>query len=1000
MKLFLFVCASLILSLEALSQDTVDVTFHYKATAPDVWKLAGEFTNWQNGAISMATVDNANYTCTVRLLSTGQPSGFTPGGYEYKFTNPTLLSAGLPWPNDPLNPRTDGPNGNSVLFVRNPTIYQFIPNQVTGLVRTSRPTISAYLFPKIGTSLDTGSISLSVDAGSQIWNLGSFYNVGSKQFAYKFVTPLDNGQHTIYLQAGTNIDSVAITVQAGDVQITNLGNFSTRNPVRTLYGIVEDARIDTVWIVRNGTDTLIATTTAGNYSINANLLEGLNTFRAFIYDSTGTLQVSSPVSYTYVVNHAPNAIVSYVENSSSIAISSSQSTDPDPTQTASLSFRWSADTANPEALVGLNPIGPGSTVSRPRTPGDYVIKLIAKDASGYADTMQSLFTISNDGKFDGSQAAVPMWAKRGRIYSFYFNGLTGAPAGQKIGAAAALLPYIKAMGYNILWILPIMQNHYTIDNSGGPGYDITDFYNVAPEYGSNADFRDFVQQAHSLGLKVILDVTPNHTSQAHPFVLQARKFGINSPYWSFYQHQEVTNPNYHPNLSEAITSDGFVYYGGFSSEILNYNWADVDARQYMIEVYKWWIQQFGIDGYRFDVYWGPHDRANGGNGGEGEMGIPVRQALRHIKPNIWLLGETDGTSFGTNVNYADQGGGIDAGYDWPLKDAVYGLYPNGYQNFADRVFNFGVFPGPNSSYLRFLENHDEERIVYTYQQYLKTKPPGSVIFTAPGMPMIWEGQELGIGLLVPAGLDRRRAIVNWNQTDFFSLRPHYQRLAQIRAQFQAFSTQQMQILTSPAKVFAFERPYVGESGVVAVNFNDTAVTASLQIARSSLDSTLQDAHQYSLSDLYSDSVSTIAFVGGSYTLNVRLAPYGSAIYVLSDSARHLILPAIPLVTGVESRDQIVQTPKQFRLLNNYPNPFNPSTTLSFDIVRPGSISLRIYNLLGQEVALLLDGYQQAGHHKVVWNALDARGVQVGSGVYFARLQEGSLVDVKKLVLVR
>jgi cyclomaltodextrinase len=996
MKTLILLCSFLFLSLEALSQDSVDVTFRYHPASTQNWMLVGEFTNWGTNALAMTSTGNGDYVRTARLALSG--GIYTPRAYEYKFYYPGINTD---WPSDPLNPRKDGgQNGNSILYLGDPVIYQFLPNAATGIVTTARPTISAYLFPKVGSVLDTGTIALTIDS-LQLTVLGKSYDSGTHLFAYKLISPLENGQHTVYLSAGSNTDSVTITVQAGDVQITNLGNFTTRNPIRTLYGVVEDIRIDTVRIVRNDTDTLVARTNAGNYSINVNLMEGSNSFRAFIYDSTGALQVSSPpVVFTYFVNHAPNAVASFVDNGSTISVSASQSTDPDPSQTASLTFQWSADTSNPEPLVGLNATGPSSSITRPTTPGDYIVQLIARDASGNADTARSLFAIGRDGSFSGSSATVPLWAKEGRIYSFYFNGLTGAPVGQKINAAVAILPYIKAMGYNMLWILPVMKNHYTIDNSSGPGYDITDFYNVAPEYGSNADFKNFVQQAHALGLKVILDVTPNHTSAGHPFAVQARQYRENSPYWTFYQHQLVTNPNYYPNLSEAITNDGFVYYGGFSSELLNYNWTDVDARQYMINVYKWWIKEFDIDGYRFDVYWGPHDRANNGSGGENEMGLPVRQALKHIKPDIWLLGETDGTSYGTQVNYADQGGGIDAGYDWPLKDAVHGLFPNGYQYFADRIFDSGYFPGPNSSYLRFLENQDEDRIVHVYGQYPGTKPPGSVIFTAPGTPMIWEGEELGIGLLVPSGQDVRRAVVNWNQADPYNLRPHYQMLAQIRAQFPAFSTQRMQVLSSPAKVYAYERPYVGEAGIVAVNFNDTAVTTSLQIARASLDSTLQDNHPYVLSDLYNNNFDTVAFAGGSLTFNVNLAPYGSSIFVLSETARHLVLPTLPIITSVNSRDQVLQGPKEFRLLHNYPNPFNPSTTLTFDMMIAGQVSLKIYNLLGQEVAELVNGFQQSGRHQVMWNGLDSHGIQVGSGVYFARLQQGSLVDVKKLVLLR
>jgi glycosidase len=554
------------------------------------------------------------------------------------------------------------------------------------------------------------------------------------------------------------------------------------------------------------------------------------------------------------------------------------------------------------------------------------------------------------------------------------------------------------MGFDILWVLPVMRVYLGMDNFAGIGYNIVDFENVDPGYGTNDDFKNFVQQAHALGLKVILDVTPNHTSFDHPFVHEARQFRLNSPHWNFYVHSSTS---YNSNgLGVNLTTDGFQFFGGFSDQLLNYNWADIDARTYMINVYKHWVQQFGIDGYRFDVYWGPHNRSNNLAGGENEMGVPVRRALKHIKPDIWLLGETAGTGGGTEVNYADQGGGVDAAYDWSLKDAVNNLYPDGFAGFTSSILDGGYIPGPNSTYLRFLENQDEERIVYTYQQYEATKPPATVIFTSPGMPMIWEGQELGIGTLVTSGQDRRRAVVNWAQTDFHNLRPYYQRLAQIRAQFPAFSTQQMQVLPAPAKVFAFVRPYKGESGIVATNFNDTAVTVSLSLSRASIDSTLHDGIPYALSDVFHDSVTTITFVGGMSTVNLRLPFYGSALFVLADTGRHVVLPPVPTITGIEYRSRVTQSPSQFQLNQNYPNPFNPSTTLSFDISQPGNVTLKMYNLLGQEIAVLLNGYLQSGRHSVMWNGMSSQRQQVGSGVYFARLQQESQVRVRKLVLVR
>jgi hypothetical protein len=91
----------------------------------------------------------------------------------------------------------------------------------------------------------------------------------------------------------------------------------------------------------------------------------------------------------------------------------------------------------------------------------------------------------------------------------------------------------------------------------------------------------------------------------------------------------------------------------------------------------------------------------------------------------------------------------------------------------------------------------------------------------------------------------------------------------------------------------------------------------------------------------------------------------------------------------------VQLPTQFALLQNYPNPFNPSTTIRYALPHSSFVTLTVYNTLGQQVAQLVNEQQQAGYHNAVF-----RGDGLASGVYFYRLNAESVVDVKKLVLLR
>lgn len=941
----------------------------------------------------MTPAGNNLFVRTVRLAVGGFPGGKVPGAYEYKF----YYSGVADWPNDPLHHYVNpSDNNDSYLFINNPTIYQLIPNERTGITATTNPTVSAYLFPKVGSAIDTSSITLRV--GSRFYSgLGRFYNLTTRQLALQLPDRLPNGVHRVVLTVGTSADSVLITVQAGFVQITNLSGFVTRNPQRTLYGVVEDTSIHTVRIVRNDADTAFATATAGAFVLAAQLREGANTFKALARDANGFLQMSDPVMFTYLINHAPDADVYFIDAGPNVIVSADGTTDPDTGQV--LTYLWSADVKNPQQVAGIN----GSrnrqiSAPKPTVPGEYYFTLIASDPEGNKDTTRNYFTILDNGVFQGaSRATVPRWVKQGRLYEMFFKSFT--PQGT-INAAIPMLPYLKSLGVNILWVMPIMENASPINTRTGPGYNIKDFLKVAPEYGSNGDFKNFVSQAHSLGLKVIVDVTPNHTSYLHPFVLEARQYRERSPYWNFYQHTVI---NHNTNgLGQSTTSDGFIYYSGFSSQLLNYNWSDVDARSYMIEVYKWWVRECDIDGYRFDVYWGPHRRAGGGAGNELEMGAPVRKALKKLKPDIFLLAEDDGTGSGTEVIFGDRSGGVDAGYDWALFGGAIKPFffdAGSIENLHSKYFNNNFYPGPNASFMRFMENHDEERIIYQYQDtaYQKTQPVASTLFTVPGMPMIYSGQEVGHGLTMSDFYQRTRGVIDWKSPGRSRLLPHYQRLTHIRAQFAAFSTQKFIRLSSGnGLVYSYARPLSGNDGIVAVNLSSSVQDVTLNLSSAVVETPVQDGKAYVVSDLYNDTSYTLKFTGAQASLRIVLRPFGSSVCVLSDSTRRL---SLPLLVSVK-KDLGENLPTEFLLHQNYPNPFNPTTTIAYDLPSEAYVTLRIFNILGEEVATIVRGRQEGGQHAAQWNGMSSTGLGCSSGVYFMRLEAGSNISVKRMMLLK
>jgi hypothetical protein len=140
--------------------------------------------------------------------------------------------------------------------------------------------------------------------------------------------------------------------------------------------------------------------------------------------------------------------------------------------------------------------------------------------------------------------------------------------------------------------------------------------------------------------------------------------------------------------------------------------------------------------------------------------------------------------------------------------------------------------------------------------------------------------------------------------------------------------------------------------------------------------------------------------GSSYQTHACLGQSVVSDWNGADSARHLVgimhfAGLYDWLLPVDGNGQIVQLPWEFMLYQNFPNPFNPMTTIRYDVPTMATVNITVYNTRGQRVAVLVDGTRQPGYHEVVW---DAAGLS--SGVYFYRIHAGDYVALKKLMLLK
>src|SRR6201992_2594983 len=199
------------------------------------------------------------------------------------------------------------------------------------------------------------------------------------------------------------------------------------------------------------------------------------------------------------------------------------------------------------------------------------------------------------------------WWRRGLFYQVYprsFSDSDGDGVGDTKGIMARL-PYLVALGINAIWLSPIFPSPMA-----DFGYDISDYTGIDPLFGSIGDFDRLVEAAHAAGLKLILDLVPNHTSDRHPWFIEARA-SRHYPKRDWYLWRDPKPDGREPNnwLSEfggsAWTFDeatGQYYYHAFLAQQPDLNWRNPAVREAMYDVMRFWLRK-GVDGFRVDVIW-------------------------------------------------------------------------------------------------------------------------------------------------------------------------------------------------------------------------------------------------------------------------------------------------------------------------------------------------------------------------------------------------------------
>ncbi|MDQ2768101.1 MAG: alpha-amylase family glycosyl hydrolase, partial [Gemmatimonadota bacterium] len=384
----------------------------------------------------------------------------------------------------------------------------------------------------------------------------------------------------------------------------------------------------------------------------------------------------------------------------------------------------------------------------------------------------------------------PAWSTRAVLYEINVRQYT--PEGT-LAALRTHLPRLDSLGVDILWVMP-MQPIGKLNRKGSLGsyYSISNYTAINPEYGSEADFRDFVDDAHKRGKRVVLDWVANHTAFDHVWIAE-------HPDW--YVH-DSTGKIINARDNEGKDTDW--------TDVAELDYTKPAMREAMISEMRWWVDTMHIDGFRCDVAGGvPID-----------FWIQARAALAKSRADLFWLAEAESL---------EAHRAFDATYGWELhhllNDISQGKKPT---SELDAYFTRQREKYPRGGMrMYFTSNHDENSWNGSEFERMGDNHLPSFVLSATAMssiPLIYTGQE--------ASMRKRlrffdRDTVDWSGA---SLANFYHRMielkhTQLAVANGAFGGAQTTLAVSD-RVYAFSRTREGNTVLVALNFGDAPASVS------------------------------------------------------------------------------------------------------------------------------------------------------------------------------
>jgi glycosidase len=501
--------------------------------------------------------------------------------------------------------------------------------------------------------------------------------------------------------------------------------------------------------------------------------------------------------------------------------------------------------------------------------------------------------------------ALRSWANGAVFYEVFVRSFYDHDGDGKGDLAGLIdkLDYVRDLGVDALWLMPVFAS------PSYHGYDTTDYDRINPDYGTNQDFERLCREAHQRGMKIIVDLVLNHTSDKHPWFV-ASAASPTSPKRDWYVWRN-DNPGWgqpwNPNGQTWHSKNGAYYYGLFWSGMPDLNFRNPEVRAEARRIAAEWLGR-GVDGFRLDasrhlIETGPGDTGQNDTAETHAYWKELAAFVRQTQPSAILVGENWTESAIIARYYGDTsavpgGDELPLSFAFPIASGIIGSARQGEASvLAGRIEEVQKRYPPGATWVPFLTNHDMKRVASDLGGDVgKLKTAAAILLTLPGAPFIYYGEELGMQN-GPGGEDeQKRTPMAWDgspsggfsrgapwfhfapghetanvaaeSADPASLYAHYRALIRARHASRALARGHLELVAGEGPVLAYLLSEGDEHVLVVHNLVDDAQTLPVRV------------HPAGAPVFATPGVTTAPDPAGA---RVSLPGHGSAVYRLSDT---------------------------------------------------------------------------------------------------------------------